>query len=166
MDFHLCCELCKQYLHDIPVNNECSRGRGGSDLSRCGLCGHICMGPGLDQGLSCPRSSHRRSRCVTTVVLGRDSSGFVQTMAEGRQGPLPAFPWLRWNQGQCRPWCTLQACTVSDSWHHGAHSGVSRSGRGILGGSSPSRRQRSGKKILLSLSGSWPETICFPLQGN
>ena len=61
-------------------------------------------------------------------------------MAEGRQGPLPAFPWLRWNQGQCRPWCTLQACTVSDSWHHGAHSGVSRSGRGILGGSSPSRR--------------------------
>ena len=33
-------------------------------------------------------------------------------------------------------------------------------------GSSPSRRQRSGKKILLSLSGSWPEKICFPLQGN
>ena len=94
MDFHLCCELCKQYLHDIPVNNECSRGRGGSDLSRCGLCGHICMGPGLDQGLSCLRSSHRKSRGVTTVVLGHDSSGFV-LVALGKQ-------WLRDARVHCQ----------------------------------------------------------------
>ena len=34
-------------------------------------------GAWLDQGLSCLHSSHRRSRCVTVVVLGPGSRGFV-----------------------------------------------------------------------------------------
>ena len=84
MDLRLCCELCKRYPRDIQGNNGYSQGRGGSGLSSCGLCGHVRMAPGLDQGLSCLRGSHRRSRCVTTVVLGPDSSGFV-LVALGKQ---------------------------------------------------------------------------------
>ena len=49
----------------------------GSGVSSCGLCGHVQVGTGPGQGLSCLHSSHRGAKCMTTAVPGPDFSGSV-----------------------------------------------------------------------------------------